>query len=111
MTVAGAPLCEQVLTAQSADQTTHAGLFAAGYSNIRMIVVGSAGVASGAVQLEGAHTKDYAGTWQIMGAAVTVTADTVTTGGAAANIFFPYVRARISTVVAGGTVTVVIVGN
>lgn len=110
MTVAGAPLCEQVLTAQSALDTTHAGLYAPGYSTLSIIVVGGAGVASGAVQLEAAHTKDYAGTWLALGAAVTVTADTITRG-AGANAGYPYVRARISTVLAGGTCTVIIVGN
>jgi hypothetical protein len=74
---------------------------------LTIYIVGSAGVASGAVQLEEAHDPAYAGTWQAIGSPVTVVADsvkTVKTTGA-----FLAVRARISTTVVGGTVTVHIV--
>lgn len=112
MTVAGGPLHEQVLTAASALDATHAGIFAAGYSVLRVIVVGSAGISAGAVQLEGGPSPSYAGTWFAIGAAATATADTITTSGAGSTpLPFPYVRARISTAIAGGTVAVIIVGN
>jgi hypothetical protein len=67
-------------------------------------IVGSSGVASGAVQIEEAHDSTYGGTWAAVGAAVTVAADTTKvvhlTGCVGA------LRARISTVVVGGTVSV-----
>lgn len=69
-------------------------------------IVGSAGVASGAVQLEEAHDPAYTGTWSAIGAPVTVVASTVIAihqlGTNKA------VRARVSTVLAGGTVDVII---
>jgi hypothetical protein len=72
-------------------------------------IVGSAGVSAGAVQLEQAHSKDFTGTWAALGAATTVVANTVNAvvvqGTAKA------VRARISTPVVGGTVTVLLVVN
>jgi hypothetical protein len=71
---------------------------------IGVYIVGSAGVSAGAVQLEESHDPAYVGTWQAIGSPVTVAADTVksvkTTGA------FIAVRARISTNIVGGTVTV-----
>lgn len=111
MTVAGGPVHEQVLAGVSALDTTHPGLFVAGYGAVNAYVVGSAGVSSGVVTLEAAHTKDYAGAWVILGSAGTVVADTVVRINGGAGGAWPYVRARVSTVLAGGTVTVVIVAN
>lgn len=72
-------------------------------------VIGGAGVSAGAVQLEHSHSKDYTGTWAALGAATTVVANTVNAvvvqGTAKA------VRARISTPLVGGTVTVLLVAN
>lgn len=72
-------------------------------------IIGSAGVASGAVQIETANDPTYAGTWAPLGSPITVTASTVkifqVTGALIA------VRARISTAVTGGTVTVDYAGN
>lgn len=67
-------------------------------------VTWSAGVSAGAVTIETADTAGYAGTWASLG--------TVTTSAASKVDIFSYtgilafVRARISTTVAGGTVTV-----
>jgi hypothetical protein len=77
---------------------------------ITAYITGSAGVSAGAVQLEHAPSKDYTGTWAALGgAAVTVVANTtaavVVAGTAKA------VRARISTPIVGGTVTVLLVAN
>lgn len=110
MTVAGAPLHETVLEAQSALNTTHTPVFAAHCSVVRAFVLGSAGVVSGAVTLEGSPTKDFAGTWVSITGAVTAVADTVVQI-IGVNAAYPYVRARISTVIGGGTVTVMILGN
>lgn len=72
-------------------------------------IVGSAGVAAGAVQIETAPSQDYGGTWAPLGNAVTVVASTAAivqvTGALLA------VRARVSTNISSGTVSVVYVGN
>lgn len=69
-------------------------------------IYGAGTVSAGAVQLEEAHDKDYAGTWAAIGSPVTVVADTVKTVRLTGCI--AAVRARISTNVtgAGGSVTV-----
>ena len=71
----------------------------------KLYIIGSAGVASGAVQPESADASDYAGTWaQIGGGPITVVASTelqVDFVGV-----YQFIRVRISTVLAGGTVTV-----
>lgn len=76
---------------------------------VTMYVIGSAGIASGAVQLEHAHDKDYTGTWATLGAPVTAVASSV--AAVVAEGTFKAVRARISTAIGGGTVGVLIVGN
>lgn len=82
-----------------------------GYRAVTMIVVGSAGIASGAVQLEGAHDSAYAGTWVAIGSPVTAVASAAV-AVSSVNVF-PALRARISTEIGSGTVTVYIfaVGN
>lgn len=73
-------------------------------------IKGSAGVAAGAIQVEAADDPTYSGTWaSIGGGPVTVVASSelqVTFEGTYQNI-----RARISTNVTGGTVTVSHVGS
>ena len=68
-------------------------------------ITGSAGVGAGAVIIETAPTAAYAGTWAVLGGPVTVVASTTL------SVHFEssarHVRARISTEVTGGTVTVV----
>lgn len=82
------------------------------FSNINeatFYIIGGPGVASGAVQIEEAHTKEYTGTWAPVGSPVTVVADTVKTIKATG--VGHVMRARISTVVAGGTVSVLAMGK
>lgn len=77
--------------------------------NLTLYVDGSAGISAGAVQLETASDPAYAGTWAAIGSPVTVTASTskiVQQAGV-----FGAVRARISTNVTGGTVTVTLFAN
>ena len=72
-------------------------------------IIGSAGVSAGAVQIETAMSDTYAGTWAPLGAAITVGNNTVqivqVTGA------LDWVRARISSNITNGTVTVEYVGN
>ena len=89
--------------------TTGSGVASLGESCDRpswtIYITGSSGVASGAVTIETAPSASYSGTWQTIESPVTVTASatqTVSFEGA-----FRHVKARISTTVAGGTVTVV----
>lgn len=110
MSVGGSPLYEQVLAAQSVDETTHTPVFAAHCSKVSMYVVGSAGVVSGAVTFEASPDAAFAGTWLPILTPVNAAADTVVTVSGV-NAAYPYVRARISTVIGGGTVDVMIVGN
>lgn len=72
-------------------------------------IVGSSGVSAGAVQIETAPSAEYAGTWAPLGNAVTVVASTA----AVVNVTgaFGAIRARISTTVADGTVSVEYFGN
>jgi hypothetical protein len=72
-------------------------------------LVGSAGVSAGAVTIEASHDPDYAGTWDATEAAVTVVASTV----AYVRVSGPHLalRARISTNVVDGTVSVVYLGS
>lgn len=111
MSVGGSPLYEQVLTAQSVDETTHTPVFAGHCSVVRMLVVGSSGVASGVVTFEASPDKAFTGTWLPVGGAVSALPDTVVVTALGINAAYPYVRARISTVIGSGTVDVVIVGN
>jgi hypothetical protein len=75
----------------------------------RFMLVGSAGIAAGAVQPEAASSPTFAGTWQAIGAPVTVPASTeldVSFEG-----IFAFVRCRISTPFVAGTVTVSYIGS
>lgn len=110
---------EIVMNAQSADETVSAVVWGpgqiAGRSKFAAYVEWSAGVASGVVQIETASHAAYAGTWSQM-AGGSIANGTITFAGSAPNgqwfrIDGPIlaVRARISTVVTGGTVTVTFV--
>lgn len=72
-------------------------------------VLGSTGVSAGEVTLEEAHDPAYAGTWQAIGAPMVVTGNAVAVrrlrGACRA------VRARITTAIVGGTVTVLLMGS
>lgn len=77
--------------------------------NHQVIIQGSAGIASGAVQLESADDPAFAGTWAAIGAPVTAVAS-----AELANNFvgrYSFLRARISTNIVGGTVTVTYIGS
>jgi hypothetical protein len=73
-------------------------------------IIGSAGVSAGAVQLEHAHSKDFTGTWAALGAATTVVANSVVAVSSAPTAI-KAIRARISTPVTGGTVSVHVVAS
>ena len=73
-------------------------------------IIGSAGISAGAVQLEHSHDKTYTGTWAAIGAVTTVVA------GAVVTVSLPptalkAIRARITTNIVGGTVSVHLVAN
>lgn len=78
--------------------------------NLAFYIAWSAGVSAGAVIIEEAPDKDYAGTWSVISPAVATSAasstDVVHLQGS-----FKALRARISTNVVGGTVTVSLVGQ
>lgn len=104
------PLIDKsLLLNQSVLNTASPGAEVAGCEALVFNIVGSAGVASGAVQIEEAQDVAYAGTWSAIGAPVTVVANATIAvhqlGTSKA------VRARISTVIAGGTVSVYITGR
>jgi len=66
-------------------------------------VTGSAGVSAGVVTIESAPTAAYAGTWSSIAVVTVVASATVRTAFETAD---RHVRARISTTVVDGTVTV-----
>lgn len=102
----------EIMTAKSAlnELSTEIGpVRGSNMNEFTIYIVGSAGVASGAVQVEEAHLAGYTGTWAAVGAPVTVAATTVKTVKAS-GVGFVY-RARISTVLAGGTVSVLAMGR
>jgi hypothetical protein len=79
-------------------------------SNYVAYIIWSSGVTAGAVQLETAETTSYAGTWAPIGSPVATSAaskvDVVHFTGP-----LMAVRARITTTVAGGTVTVKLIAR
>jgi len=72
-------------------------------------VVGTAGVSAGAVQIETADDPTYAATWAPVGSPITVVPSEETV----VEVFGPFaaVRARISTPIVGGTVTVTVIAG
>jgi hypothetical protein len=73
-----------------------------------LYITGTASVSAGAIQPETADESTYAGTWAPLGGEIAVSTGTQifqVTGAIRA------LRARISSNVAGGTVTVMAVGN
>lgn len=104
-------LQEQVLTAQSALDTASAAVPTQGFNNFQLMVKFGAGTSAGAVVLEAADTAGYTGTWMAVGAAVPWSAVNKIESIAVVNRVLPFVRARISTAIVGGTVDVVLVAN
>lgn len=80
------------------------------FKHHNIIIKGSAGIASGAIQIETADAGDYSGTWApIGGGPITVIASTEISY--AFEGVYKFLRARISTAIGGGTVTVSYVGS
>jgi hypothetical protein len=79
------------------------------YNSVHWIIEGSAGVATGAVVIESATSQNFAGTWKLLAGPVTVVAN----AQLGDKFDFPpgaFVRARVSTDITGGTVTVYLNG-
>jgi len=82
-------------------------------SSLTLLVESSSGTSSGVVTLEGARISDYSGTWASL-ATATIDAASKTfiaqiALGDVPGIPIPYVRARISKVIGGGTVDVYLI--
>lgn len=78
--------------------------------NHTIMIQGSAGVATGAVQFEASNDPSFTGTWAALGGApVTVVANAVLTVAVVG--VYEFIRARISTAITGGTVTVDYIGS
>jgi len=88
-------------SATAAGTVIDIGDWGAAYTTV--YIVGSAGIASGAVTVEAAHASDYAGTWAPLAVVTAVASSVVTATTAGA---YRYIRARISTTIGSGTVTV-----
>lgn len=80
-----------------------------GVNNVGFYIVGSAGISAGAVQIEDAHSGSYAGSWYPQGSPVTVGVGAVKK--VSITDVFAALRARISTGVVGGTVSVYVVAG
>lgn len=81
------------------------------FKHHKIIIKTSAGVVSGAIQPETADTYDYAGTWApIGGGPITVPAASSEVEYTFEGVY-RFFAARISTVIGGGTVTVIYVGS
>jgi len=80
-----------------------------GVRQITAYVTGNGAVSAGAVQLETAPNATFTGTWAALGTAVTVVANATVVATTIGS--FKAIRARISTPITGGTVTVQVVGN
>lgn len=105
-----AVLSQRLLTAQSALNTAQAVTGSVTQvRELRAYATFGAGTSAGVVTIEGAPVSDYSGTWASLGTLTWSAASKVETlrieGAHLA------VRARISTAIVGGTVTVDIVGN
>src|SRR5262245_3220064 len=77
--------------------------------SVNWIIEGSAGVGAGAVVIESSDDPSYSGTWIVVAGPTTVVASAKLGGKAD----FPqggFVRARVSTTVTGGTVSVFLNG-
>lgn len=72
-------------------------------------VIGTTGIGAGVITIEAANDPDYAGTWSPIGTTITPTStaeiDQHFVG------VYKFIRARISTTVTGGSVTVNYVGG
>ena len=95
----------KLLNDESVDETTSSAIDTRGAQKISVFVESGADVSGGVVKFEGALTEDYAGTWHEIASITTSSASKLYQAGTAVDeVLFPYVRARIETVIAGGTV-------
>jgi hypothetical protein len=78
---------------------------------VQFLIVGSAGIAAGAVNLESAHDINYAGVWNQLVAPVTAVASAAVGGSFQGTPIGGFVRCRVTTTVTGGTVDVYINGT
>jgi len=104
----------KVFAAQSADETISDAIDAYLAKGVTLIVETGAGVNGGVVELEGAVTADYAGTWIPLASVTTSAAskayaDSVVVEAGTAGLPMPFIRARISTVIGVGTINAYIV--
>lgn len=76
-----------------------------------LIVKSGAGVSGGTVLLEGSPTSGYTGTWKSLASLTINAANTIFSQGIGKvdELPMPYLRARISSVITGGTVDIYIV--
>lgn len=77
----------------------------------QFLIVGSAGIAAGAVNLESSNDANYAGTWNQLVAPVTAVASAAVGARSAGAPIGGFVRCRVTTNVTGGTVDVYINGT
>ena len=94
----------------SVDETTSDEVDVRNAKAVTLAVEAGAGVSGGVVKLEGAIRSGYAGTWVEMGSLTISAASklyTVTVDSGDANgLPLAYIRARIETVISGGTIDV-----
>lgn len=102
----------------SVDETTSDAVDVSLANGVTLIVESGAGVSGGVVTLEASRTSDYTGTWASIGTITTSAATqayALTLGGnndIASNevsLPLPYIRARISTGISGGNVSVYLI--
>ena len=106
------PFNDQIMNAQSVDETVSGVKNCIGFPYLGAYVVGNGTTSSGVITFEEAPSEDFAGAWSSI---ATMDASDVTGGITKAQAFtvraYAYVRARISTVIGGGgTVTVYLTG-
>jgi hypothetical protein len=103
----------KLLNDSSTVETTSTAVDVLDATGITLLVEAGEGVSSGVVTLEGAATSDYSGTWASITTATTNAASktfiATTDMGDTASIPVPYVRARVSTVIGGGTIDVYLI--
>ena len=103
----------KVFNDESVDETKSDAIDSRAAKAVTLIVEAGAGVSSGVVKLEGAPTSDYAGTWVEMASLTINVASKIFSAtvdvGDANGLPMPYVRARIETVIGGGTIDAYII--
>ena len=94
---------------------TSAEFDATNYKSVECWCEFSAGTSAGVVTLEGAARPGFTGAWVSLGTATQVASTVVripaATAGGAGNVAIGAIRARVSTTIVGGTVTVFLLAN